>query len=100
MACSGGGNEENTDMDRARPPLRWMVFEAQAVGLRTLPFKRELREVKKEEQISGKTVTKSMTWSWLFFEICPFKRLTFTREENGSETTRMCVCFSCWPCTH
>ena len=96
MACSGGGNEENTDMNRSRPPLRWMVFEAGAVGLRTLPFERELRELKKEGQIRP---TKSLTGPWLLFEICLFKRLTFTREENGPETTRMCVCFSCWPCT-
>ena len=87
MACSGGGNVENTDMDRARPPLRWMVFEAGAAGLRTALFKRELKD---HEEIN---ITESMTLRWLFLEICPLKRLTFTRKERGlPETTQMCVC--------
>ncbi|KAJ3500631.1 hypothetical protein NLJ89_g9708 [Agrocybe chaxingu] len=35
----GGGNVENAGMDQSRPPLRWMVFEAGAVGLCMAPFK-------------------------------------------------------------
>ncbi|KIK05052.1 hypothetical protein K443DRAFT_4064 [Laccaria amethystina LaAM-08-1] len=77
------GNVENTAMDRSRPPLRWMVFEAGAAGLCTARFERGLLAY---EQIS---IIESLTWSWLFFEICPIKRLTFTQKENGlPETTR------------
>ncbi|KIK04380.1 hypothetical protein K443DRAFT_4683 [Laccaria amethystina LaAM-08-1] len=79
----GGGSVKNAAMDRARPPLRWMVFEAGAAGLRTARFERELLAY---EQIN---IIKSLTWPWLFFEICPLKRLTFTRKENGlPEMTR------------
>jgi hypothetical protein len=42
MAFSGGGNIDNLAMDRSRPPLRWMVFEAGAAGLRTAQFERGL----------------------------------------------------------
>ncbi|CAA7268959.1 unnamed protein product [Cyclocybe aegerita] len=38
----GGRNVQNEGMDRSRPPLRWMVFEAGVVGLRTVQFKRDL----------------------------------------------------------
>ena len=78
---SGGGNVKNAAMDRARPPLRWMVFEAEAVGLRTAPFERELLDY---EQIN---IIPSLTWPWLFFEICPFKRLTFSRNEHELQKT-------------
>ena len=86
MAFRGGGNVENVAMDLARPPLRWMVFEAWAAGLRTSPFERE----RSYERIK---VIESLTWPWRFFEICPFTRLTFTRNENGIKTTRMWVCW-------
>ena len=83
MVFSGGGNVENPAMDRARPPLRWMVFEAEAAGLRTARFERELLFY---EHIN---IIESLTWPWLLFESCPIKRLTFTRNENGKpETTR------------
>lgn len=72
----GGGSVYNQEMDRSTPPLRWMVFEAGAAGLRTKPFKRELKE---NEQIN---IIESLTGPWLLFEICPFKRLTFTRKED------------------
>jgi len=75
-------------MDRSRPPSRWMVFEAGAAGLRTARFERGLLAY---EQIN---IIESLTWPWLFFEICPLKRMTFTRKESGvQETTRRCVCW-------
>ena len=80
MTFSGGGNVDNQAMDRSRPPLRWMVFEAGEAGLRTALFKRELKD---NEQIN---VIESLTWHWLFFEICPFKRLTFTRTKDNRQT--------------
>ncbi|KAF8907888.1 quinon protein alcohol dehydrogenase-like superfamily [Gymnopilus junonius] len=75
------GNVYNTALDRSRPPLRWMVFEAGAVGLRTSPFERELAL---EEQIE---IKESLTWAWRPFELLPFKRLTFTRKKGIKQHT-------------
>jgi hypothetical protein len=80
-AFSGGGNVTNAGMDRSRPPLRWMVFEAGALGLRTARFERELPP---NEQIE---IKESLTWVWWPLELFFFKRLTFTRRENGKQTT-------------
>ena len=81
----GGGNVENVEMDRSRPPLRWMVFEAGAVGLRTAPFERELSA---GEQFD---IKESLRGIWWLFEFIPFKRLTFTRQKNGKEDTHKYV---------
>ncbi len=72
----GGGNVENIGMDRSRPPLRWMVLEASALGLCTAPFERELTQT---EQIE---IKESLTVVWWPLEILPLKRLTYTRREN------------------
>ena len=80
-AFRGGGNVQNTGMDRSRPPLRWMVFEAGAVGLRTALFERELSS---KEQIE---IKESLTGFWWLLEIIPFKRLTFTRRPDGKKET-------------
>jgi hypothetical protein len=82
-AFSGGGNVNNAGMDRSRPPLRWMVFEAGGLGLRTARFDRELPP---NEQIE---IQESLTWAWWPLELFFFKRLTFTRQEgtDGKETT-------------
>ena len=79
---SGGGNVENIGMDRSRPPLRWMVLEAQALGLRTVPFEYELSHA---EQIE---IKESLTPIWWLFEILPLKRLTYTRRQGGFRFTR------------
>ncbi len=68
-------------MDRSRPPLRWMVFEAGALGLRTTPFERELDST---EQIEIKESLKSVWW---LLELLPLKRLTYTRKEDGTSAT-------------
>ena len=81
-AFSGGGNANNAGMNRSRPPLRWMVFEAGALGLRTALFERELSP---DEQIE---IKESLTRVWWPLELFFFKRLTFTRGGNGKETTR------------
>ncbi|KJA27642.1 hypothetical protein HYPSUDRAFT_197834 [Hypholoma sublateritium FD-334 SS-4] len=78
----GGGNVENAGMDRSRPPLRWMVFEAGALGLRTAPFEHELSSY---EQIE---IKQSLTGIWRLLEIYPFKRLTYMNHENGRAGTR------------
>ncbi|KAF9553950.1 hypothetical protein CPC08DRAFT_209697 [Agrocybe pediades] len=80
----GGGNVQNTGMDRSRPPLRWMVHEAQALGLRMRPFTWELSS---EEHIE---VKESLTGLWTVLEWLPFRRLTFGngKTEGGRETYR------------
>ncbi|KAF8901488.1 WD40-repeat-containing domain protein [Gymnopilus junonius] len=77
----GGGNVENPAMNRSRPPLRWMVFEAEAVGLRTAGFKGELSSLEMIE------IKESLTWHWWPLEVLPLRRLTFTREETGTKET-------------
>ena len=71
----------NAGMDRSRPPLRWMVFEAGALGLRTAPFERDLSP---DEQIH---IKESLTLDWWPLELFPFCRLTYTRREQGKKTT-------------
>ena len=80
-AFRGGGNVLNAGMDRSRPPLRWMVFEAGALGLRTAPFERDLSP---DEQIH---IKESLTWLWWPLELFFFNRLTYTRPEQGNEVT-------------
>ena len=81
MSCRGGGNANNPAMDRSRPPLRWMVFEAGALGLRTARFDRVLLP---HEQIE---IRESLTWAWWPLELFCLKRLTYTRQESGKKTT-------------
>ena len=76
-ASRGGGNTANADMNRSRPPLRWMVFEARALGLRTAPFQRPT--VSRKEQVQFK---ESLTCRWWLLEILPFKRLTYSRVDG------------------
>ena len=71
----------NAGMDRSRPPLRWMVFEAGALGLRTSPFGRELS---RNEQIE---IKESLTPSWWLLEFLPFERLTYTRQDKEKKYT-------------
>ena len=76
---------QNAGMNRGRPPLRWMVLEAGALGLRTSPFKRELSA---DEQID---VKESLTGAWKILEYLPIRRLTYSARPNGKEQTRRCV---------
>ncbi|KDR68088.1 hypothetical protein GALMADRAFT_146577 [Galerina marginata CBS 339.88] len=79
----GGGNAYNASMDRSRPPLRWMVFEAGAQGLRTKRFQRELSF---QEQVE---IKESLTPAWWLLEVLPLRRLTHTRRPNGSVNSHM-----------
>lgn len=81
MSYRGGGNANNPAMDRSRPPLRWMVFEAGALGLRTARFDRVLLP---HEQVE---IRESLTLAWWPLELFCLKRLTYTREEHGKQTT-------------
>ncbi|KAF8883655.1 WD40-repeat-containing domain protein [Gymnopilus junonius] len=78
----GGGNVQNTGLNRSRPALRWMVFEAEGVGLRTSGFRGELSSEKLID------VRESLTGIWWFLEILPIKRLAFSREHDGTKITR------------
>ena len=81
---------QNLGMDRTRPPLRWMVLQARALGLRTKPFERELSS---DEMI---TVIESLTLGWWPLEFYPWYRLTYTRQcDNGKKTTRKQVFSNC-----
>ena len=74
---------QNLGMDCGRPPLRWMVLEARAFGLRTKPFERELT---RHEQIN---VSESLSPSWWLLELYPWYRLTYTSPNDGKGTTHM-----------
>jgi hypothetical protein len=76
IVLSGGGNEQNINMDRSRPPLRWMALEAAAAGLKIQEFESELpsnQMIHFQESLHG---------FWRPFEWIPFPRLTF----EGSTT--------------
>ena len=78
-----------TYMDLSKPPLRWMVLQAGALGLRTRPFDRDLSR-------HGIYIIESLTWVWWPFEFQPLNRLTYTRRGNdGKETTRRQVFSNC-----
>jgi hypothetical protein len=70
----------NLGMDRSRPPLRWMVLEAEALGLRVAQFERELtseQQIEFQESLTG--------CFWLFLEYWPLRRLTYNWNSNGKQ---------------
>ncbi|VDB86426.1 unnamed protein product [Peniophora sp. CBMAI 1063] len=77
----GGGIEANPTLNRTRPSLRWMFFEASSAGLHLVPFKREFKD---EEEI---TINESLTSGWEYFEHLPFRRLTY----NMADAREPCV---------
>ena len=78
-AYSGGGNVKNPTLDRTRPPLRWMVFEAESMGLRLNTFERDLETAEYIE------VHESLTFIWWLLELLPLKRLSYkSRSERGT----------------
>ncbi|KAJ2924584.1 hypothetical protein H1R20_g12518, partial [Candolleomyces eurysporus] len=81
LASQGGGNVQNAGMDRSRPPSRWMITEAEALGLRLRPFERELTS---SEQIEFR---ESLKGPWHLFELLPFRRLTFARSTGAMPDT-------------
>ena len=70
-------------MNRDMPALRWMVFQAGAVGLRTALFERNLSS----SGYSNIQDILKVIWLWWLLEMLPFKRLTFTRRKDGKQTT-------------
>ncbi|KAI0312153.1 hypothetical protein OF83DRAFT_1166078 [Amylostereum chailletii] len=75
----GGGNVENPAMDRTRPPLRWMAFEAAAEGLHLSTIDRNLTP---DEKID---VHESLVWYWWVLEVLPVKRLSY--KSKGKDST-------------
>ena len=71
----------NPGMDRSTPPLKWMLSQAGALGLRTTPLERKLSP---DEPIN---VIESLTWVWWPFELCFFDRLTYMSRNDGKKTT-------------
>ena len=74
---------QNSEIDLSRPPLRWMLLEAGALGLRTRPFDRDLF---RHEQIN---VIDSLTGGWWPLELYPWYRSTYTSRNDGKGTTHM-----------
>src|SRR5262249_43979292 len=70
---SGGGNDEDLELDRFGPALRWMSYEAIHYGLKIedRPFK----------WLTTKP-TPSMNWWWKLFEYLPFTRLSYENEDS------------------
>ena len=77
-------------MDLSKPPLRWMVLQAGALGLRTRPFDRDLP---RHEEIN---VIEALTWVWWLPELQPLNRLTYTRRgDDGKKMTWWHVFSNC-----
>jgi len=71
----GGGNVNNETLDRRPPPLRWMVYQAVAAGLRldTLRTENEERHPEMHESLSG---------IWWTLEVLPIKRLSYKTKDG------------------
>lgn len=68
----GGGNVDNPNMDRGKPPLRRMSREAASAGLHL-----QGNDSKWDWETLG-AVTESLTWVWWLFEGLPIKRLRYS----------------------
>ena len=73
---------QDPEMNLSIHPLRWMVYQAGALGLRTMPFDHKLSDHKLIN------VTESLTLGWWPLEFYPWYRLTYTRRNDGKKTTR------------
>lgn len=80
----GGGNVSNPNMDRGKPPLRWMYREAQSAGLRLKDT-----DLKLEWATLG-VINESLTWVWQLFECFPIKQLSY---KDAESTMTSCVIF-------
>lgn len=81
LVFRGGENVMSAGMDLSQPPLRWMVFEARILGLRTALFDRDLYPHQ------GIKIKESLTLLWWPLELFFFNRLTYTRREKGKKAT-------------
>ncbi|KZV99927.1 hypothetical protein EXIGLDRAFT_831159 [Exidia glandulosa HHB12029] len=68
----GGGAEENDELDKFGPSLRWMSIEATQFGLLLDPAPRRWEAAK---------ISQSLTGVWKLFEYAPILRLSYTAPE-------------------
>ncbi len=68
-------------MDRRRPSLQWMVFEARKLGLRMERFSRNLSGTNQIE------LKESLTGFWRVLEYIPFKQLGYKDQSNDDKYT-------------
>ena len=72
---SGGGSMKNTELNNAAVPVIWMGNEALFAGLK-LTVSRVVWDWNTLEQTRPK---ESLTWVWRFFELLPFRRLSYDK---------------------
>jgi hypothetical protein len=70
---SGGGNISNTELNNAAVPVLWMGNEAIVAGLKLSRSRVEWDWGK----LSETGPKESLSWVWRFFEVLPFKRLSY-----------------------
>jgi hypothetical protein len=81
LVHSGGGDKDNKALDNAAVPVLWMGNEVMLAGLRLKPSKVEWNW----DQLENSKPTESLHSVWRFFEILPFKRLSY---DNKTHVTR------------
>ncbi|OCH94605.1 WD40 repeat-like protein [Obba rivulosa] len=70
----GGGNVDNTNMDRRAPSLRWMIYEAVAAGLKLNDWTTNTKP--------PTDVHESLTGLWWLLELLPMKHLTYKTKDG------------------
>ncbi|KAJ8508158.1 hypothetical protein ONZ45_g9551 [Pleurotus djamor] len=78
----GGGNIKNEKLRNFGPALRWMTYEAMALGLRIEPF---------DGSWTALPLTKSLTTIWRIFEVVPFPSLTYKDANSTSARPHLCA---------
>jgi hypothetical protein len=73
---SGGGSKSNTQLNNAAVPVLWMGNEALIAGLRLHQSRIEWKWDELQDQNSD--AQDSLTGVWRFFEMLPFRRLSYT----------------------
>jgi hypothetical protein len=83
-SLSGGGNEKNTELNNAAVPVLWMGNEALFAGLKLGDPKvlGEYRAVWDWWKLAKTHPKESLTSVWYFFELLPFKRLSYDGRGN------------------
>ena len=78
LAHSGGGSEKNTELNNAAIPVLWMGNEALFAGLKL----RDSRVVWDWAKLAATRPKESLTHVWHFFELLPFKRLSYDKQRK------------------
>ena len=75
---SGGGSEKNTELNNAAVPVLWMGNEALFAGLKL----RDSKVVWDWAKLAETRPKESLVHVWHFFELLPFKRLSYDKRAN------------------